>query len=201
MTTRRVTALFALLVGGAIRAPVQRPDGWEREMALALSAGPAAIREAAAVYVLGVEGYVRAREGTNAFSCLVERDDPRTTEPICYDAEGSATLLQVALWKAGARARGLADSLIRAEVDARFQRGEFRAPSRPGIAYMLFSNRTVVDPASGRVIRYIPHVMFYMPHRRASELGLRADQAEPGMPFMIFEGRPEGYVIVPLVGS
>src|SRR5262249_51475710 len=65
----------------------------DQEIALAESAAPPAIAKNAAVYVLEEKGYAKVRDGSNGFTCLVERDLPLNIEPICYDEEGSSTLL------------------------------------------------------------------------------------------------------------
>jgi hypothetical protein len=64
----------------------------EAETEMALSAAPEHLRAEAAVYVLRRDGFVKARGGTNGFTCLVLRENGRTA-PICYDAEGSQTTL------------------------------------------------------------------------------------------------------------
>ena len=170
----------------------------EREIALARSAGPATVARDATVYVLGAKGYEVAVRGTNGFTCLVEHDRADTVEPVCYDAEGSTTLLPAALRRAELRSAGTPEPRIEQEIAAGFRSGKFRAPSRPGIAYMLSPEQTVFDPSRQKVIPYVPHVMFYAPHRKAADLGMAADHAEHGLPFLIFEGQPNAMVIVPV---
>jgi hypothetical protein len=79
----------------------------DEQISIALSAGPAGVRDKATVYVLGPNGYEKAREGTNGVSCLVGRHFVKPTEttiePICYDPEGSLTLLLVDLYAATPR--------------------------------------------------------------------------------------------------
>src|SRR6185312_13376144 len=61
------------------------------QIALARSAGPP-VGAAATVYVIGPHGYVRAVEGTNGFTCLVDRDRLDVLAPECFDAAGAPTL-------------------------------------------------------------------------------------------------------------
>jgi len=65
----------------------------EERIKLAESAAPPEISGQATVYVLERAGYVKVREGTNGFSCFVDRQSPLNLEPTCFDAEGSATTL------------------------------------------------------------------------------------------------------------
>jgi hypothetical protein len=68
-----------------------------RQIELALSAAPIEVSSKAAVYVLGPKGYQKARDGTNGFTCLIERSFSGTTQtssaPACFDAEGSRSIM------------------------------------------------------------------------------------------------------------
>ena len=66
----------------------------EEKIKLAESAAPPEISGKATVYILERSGYVKVRDGSNGFSCFVDRQDPLNLEPTCFDAEGSATTLQ-----------------------------------------------------------------------------------------------------------
>src|SRR5260370_34964776 len=63
----------------------------EEKIKLAESAGPPEVSSKATVYVLDSTGYVKVRDGSNGFSCFVDRQAPVNLEPTCFDAEGSAT--------------------------------------------------------------------------------------------------------------
>jgi hypothetical protein len=65
----------------------------EERIKLAESAAPPEISSHATIYLLEPAGYVKIREGTNGFSCFVDRQTPLNLEPTCFDAEGSATTL------------------------------------------------------------------------------------------------------------
>lgn len=125
-------------------------------------------------------------------------DRPNTTEPICYDAEGTATLLPVTLRKVELRGSGAAEEAITHEIAEGYRTGQFHPAARTGIAYMLATEQTVFDPGLGQVIPYVPHLMFDAPYGRAHDLGMAADHAGHGLPFLIFEGEPNAMVIVPL---
>src|SRR5262249_19297838 len=85
---------LSLLLSGPVDGPAldavrkidaQTPPGVQ--MALALSAGPP-VADKAAVYVLGPKGYSKLKEGTNGFSCIVQRERLDEIAPQCFDAEG-----------------------------------------------------------------------------------------------------------------
>src|SRR5580700_4955788 len=80
------------------------------EIALARSAAPASIADAAEVMVLGRDGYKTAVTGTNGFMCLVERSwgqgtdaaefwNPKMRAPHCFNALAAKSFAQIYLMK------------------------------------------------------------------------------------------------------
>jgi hypothetical protein len=167
----------------------------DQQISLALSAGPEAVREKASVYVLGPKGYEKAREGTNGVSCLVGRHfanpSETTVEPMCYDAEGSQTLLLVELYQAELRAKGTSEADIKTDVANGYKDGRFKPPSKPGVLYMLSSdNRLGPTPDHGTV--HVPgHFMFYAPFMTGKDLGYDSEA-----PFLVQPGLPDAKMVV-----
>ncbi|HZT78384.1 MAG TPA: hypothetical protein VFA27_17160 [Vicinamibacterales bacterium] len=163
------------------------------EVELALSAAPAHVRPNAAVWVLEASGFVLARPGTNAFSCLVARRDGDLF-PICWDAEGAASLLPIDFDDARLRLAGKSGADIDALVKQRFADGQYHAPARPGVSYMLSPLRYRIDERGGVTKSPAnPHVMFYGPNLRDADIGgVRGSYV-----FMNKVG-PDGMMIVPV---
>src|ERR1700691_6728674 len=80
------------------------------EIALARSAAPASISDAAEVMVLRREGYATAVKGKNGFLCIVERSwgagtnepefwNPKVRGPICFNPAGARTFALIYLMK------------------------------------------------------------------------------------------------------
>ena len=163
------------------------------EIELALNAAPKHLREGAAVLVLDAGGYVKAREGSNAFTCVVSRRGGDVF-PVCWDAEGVKSLLPIDLDAAKARLAGRTNAEIEQTVAAGFKAGRYRAPSRTGIAYMLSPLRYRIDE-QGHAVRANPnpHVMFYGPNLTDSDIG----GARGSVVFMNKVG-PDGMIIVPV---
>jgi hypothetical protein len=169
----------------------------DKEIALAMSAAPADVSSNAAIYVLEERGYVKAREGTNGFTCLVSHDAPESIEPECYDAEGTQTHLPRVLRVAELRAQGRTKAQIDAEIAGGFASGKFRAPRRPGIVYMLSTeNKVVADEATGRIVSSPPHLMFYAPYMMNADIGVTSFSGVKV--FIIREGTPHALMIVPV---
>lgn len=166
----------------------------EREIELAKSAGLPDWTGQATIYVLKRGGYVKAREGNNGFSCMVGRDYPGTSWPVCFDPEGTAAILPRYLREAELREQGKTREEIRRDTADRFLTGQYRAPRRVGVAYML-SNENYVS-IGGAPRWFPPHLMIYSPSViRGEDIGASA-QSMPLSPAILYEGDPHAYLII-----
>ena len=161
------------------------------EIELALSAAPKHLREQATVWTLDETGFAVAKKGANAFACIVSR---RAGDlfPVCWDAEGARSLLPVDVDDAQMRLAGKSGPEIDAIVAERFKNGQYHAPARAGIAYMLSPMRYRIDDR-GVVSRAAsnPHLMFYGPGLTDADIG----GARGAFVFMNRVG-PDGMMIV-----
>lgn len=163
------------------------------EIELALSAAPKHLRDDATVWTLGQTGYTTARKGGNAFTCVVSR---RAGDlfPVCWDAEGARSLLPLNVEDARLRLSGKSGAEIDAIIAAGFKSGDYHAPGRAGIAYMLSPMRYRIDE-QGIVTRTVsnPHLMFYGPNLTDSDIG-----GARGAFVSMNRVGPDGMMIVPV---
>ena len=110
----------------------------DEKIKLAESADPPEVSSKATVYVLDSTGYVKVRDGSNGFSCFVDRQAPVNLEPTCFDAEGSATTLLTRFFVEAQRAQGKNEDQIKADLDEGYRTGKFQAPRKPGIVLHAF---------------------------------------------------------------
>ena len=111
------------------------------------------------------------------------------------DAEGTRTILPRILKVAELRAQGKSPEEIKRFTADAFAKGEFQAPVRPGLDYML-STENLAANEKGKVAPFPPHVMFYGPYLTNAELG--SDGNFNGPAFVVGEGTPHALIIVPL---
>ena len=165
-------------VASLIPTPEQMPE--LLEIRFALSAAPPHLRANATTYVLDpAKGYVLRHGGTNGVSCIVVRTDWQfRSEPfrddvfwaVCYDSEGSKTLLQDYIYAAELRARGMDVKQVHAQVTRRFGSPSYPNPSRVGIGYMIAPiMRGLVH--SGIATMNMPHYMFYARNLKDADIG------------------------------
>ncbi len=194
--SKAINAISFAALAAAVPAPAGAalPDlmSPDREIALAESAGPPVIAKAAAVYVLERGSFKLVREGTNGFACLVTREDEGSQEPQCFDPEGVATLLPVALERAKLIEEGHDRAAIDAKIGEGYASGRYRAPRRGGVTYMLSKENRVFNGV--KVVNYPPHVMVMAPYLTNKDIG--ADYSDPAMPWVLGEGTPGAYIIV-----
>ena len=164
----------------------------EERIKLAEGAAPPEISSKATVYLLERSGYVKVRDGTNGFSCFVDRQTPWNSEPTCFDAEGAATTLPTRLFAEEERGKGKSEEQIKAEIDEGYKSGKFRAPSKPGIVYML--SDSVLLLIANKIVHAPPHLMFYAPYATDKDIG--SPPAARNMPRVLRPGQPDAYIIV-----
>ena len=165
----------------------------EDRIKLAESAAPTETSSNATVYILERTGYLKVRDGTNGFSCFVDRQTPWNSEPTCFDAEGSRTTLLARIFVEEERAKGKTEEQIKTEVDNAYKSGKFRAPSKPGIAYMLSENGYLLV-SGNKLVHIPPHLMFYAPYATDKDIG--SPPAAANMPRLLRAGQPDAYIVV-----
>jgi hypothetical protein len=166
----------------------------EERIHLAESAAPPEISGTATVYVLERTGYVKVREGTNGFSCFVDRQTPLNLEPTCFDAEGSTSTLLSRFYAEEQRGKGKSEEQIKSEIEAGYKTGKFHAPQKPGIVYMMSEHGYLLIPGTNRLVQIPPHLMFYAPYATDKDIG--SPPAVPNMPHLIRAGQPDAVIIV-----
>jgi len=169
----------------------------ERQIELASSAAPTEVSSKATVYILGSKGYEKIREGTNGFSCLIERSFVETTQtssaPACFDAEGSRTIMLAYLRREELRAQGKSEAEIKDDIAQGYKDGRFKVPG-PGFLYMMSNENYVYNSQSKESGFVPPHLMFYAPYKTAKDLGY--ESISPTMvPYLTYPG-PEGLMVV-----
>jgi hypothetical protein len=168
------------------------------EVSLALSAAPDYLRTQAGVYVLRSSGYELHRRGTNPFTCIVNRDDPRVLKPTCLDATGTETVIPKIKFFGSRLLQGQDVADINSEISVKFEQEEFSSQHRPGVAYMLSRYNRPVNSETGELGFFPPHVMFHAPNLTDEDIGHDMeyyDPERPSLPFIAYGG-PQGYMIM-----
>ena len=167
------------------------------EVGLALSAAPENLRPAVGLLILREEGYRRVRASTNGFDCIVNRDHPMAIKPTCFDAEGAATIVPKIVQVGDWLLEGLDTTEIERRVAEGFESGLFRAPARPGVAYMLSNFNRPWNPNTETLGWFPPHIMFYAPELTNRDIGFDPASYEPGqmLPLIAYEG-PHGFMVM-----
>lgn len=148
------------------------------EIAIARSAAPASIASKATIMILGSHGYTTAVQGTNGFTCLVERDWVRPFDspifwerkflaPTCYNAAASRSVLLYTYKRTALALSGAGAKQIRQAIVAAVAAKTLPVPEPDSLAYMMSKSQRVGD----RPVQWYPHVMFFMP---------KADRANSG---------------------
>jgi hypothetical protein len=154
----------------------------EEEIALARSAGPAAVSEKAEILVLGAHGYEMAVKGSNGFVCLVARSwgkdfdqpefwNPKIHTPQCWNAAAASSVLPDYLKRTQWVLAGVSKEEMLARTKAAVAAHEIGSPAPGSMAYMLSKDQYINDPQPGAEARWYPHVMFFVAATEASIWG------------------------------
>ena len=177
------------------------PDA-NSEIALARSAAPASISDAAEVMVLGPKGYATAVKGTNGFLCIVERswaaasDDPdfwnpKVRAPNCFNRPAARTLVPIFLKKTELVLAGKSKAEIVKAISSALDEKELPALAPGAMCYMMSKQQYLSD----RDMSWHPHLMFFAPGDAAKSWGANL----PGSPVMAADDPEERVTIFLLV--
>ncbi len=157
------------------------------EIALARSAAPKSVSDAAEVLVLGRDGYRTAVKGGNGFVCLVVRswttgsDDPefwnpKIRSPICFNAAGARTYLPITLMKTQLVLAGKSKKEMFESIASALDKKELPALESGAMCYMM-SKQQYLNDAAGC---WHSHLMFFVPLVAAESWGANL----PGSPII-----------------
>ena len=171
------------------------------EIALARSAAPASVSDAAEVMVLRRDGYATAVKGSNGFLCIVERAwantsdasdfwNPKMRAPTCYNAAAASTFLRIFLMKTKLVLAGKSKAEIGAATASALVNKELPALAPGAMCYMMSKQQYLNDGARN----WHPHVMFLVAGDAAKSWGANL----PGSP-IIAADNPEARVTIFMV--
>jgi hypothetical protein len=159
----------------------------DSEIALARSAAPKSISDAAEVMVLGRQGFTTAVRGTNGFLCLVERAwgaatdepefwNPKVRSPICFNAAAARTFAPIFLMRTKLVLAGKSKTEIVAATASALDKKELPTLEPAAMCYMLSKQQYLNDQG----MSWHPHLMFIVPGDAAKSWGAN----QPGSPIM-----------------
>ncbi len=162
------------------------PDG-SAEIALARSAAPSSIADAAEVMVLTRDGYTSAAKGSNGFVGIVERswakptDDPefwnvKVRAPNCFNPAAARTFLPIYLMKTKLVMAGTSKDQILAATTSALKTKELPAIEPGAMCYMMAKGQYLSDAD----MSWHPHLMFFVPGDAVKSWGANL----PGSPLI-----------------
>ena len=167
----------------------------DREIALARSAAPPEVTRDATVMVFTDRGFEVADSGGNGVTCVVNRSQPESLEPHCFDAEGSATVLPIELRRTELLRDGKSLAEIDREIGDGLLSGKYRLPRRPAVSYMMSSGQVLFDDDGRRAGRWQPHIMIFYPNLTPADLGL-GGAPSPRAAIVVDPGQPLSNIMV-----
>lgn len=200
-------AWFCASVAHAATYPAMAPQDQymmdpAAEIALAKSAAPPAIADAASVLVLTPHGYETAVKGGNGFVCAVERGwmsqydfpqfwNPHMRGPLCYNPAAVRSILPYTIRRTQLVLAGRSKAEMSAAIGEGIAHHTLPPLEAGAMTYMMSRQQYLNDGAHN----WAPHLMFYFPRAQAAAWG--ADLA--GAPPMLnpqFQDSPEALSVI-----
>jgi hypothetical protein len=176
------------------------------EISLARSAAPEAVSRDATVLVLGKHGYETAINGTNGFTCLVERSwmcpfdqpefwNPKMRGPVCYNPAAVRSILPYTINRTKLVFAGLSKAQMKESIKAAVAKHELPIPEAGAMSYMMAKGGYLNDSAG----HWHPHLMFHIPKVDGATWGANL----PGSPVLLDDQNvdvpePETIFLVPV---
>jgi hypothetical protein len=171
------------------------------EIALARSSAPDAISRDATVLVLGRNGYEKAVDGKNGFTCLVERSwmspfdspdfwNPKLRGPVCYNPAAVRSILPYTFNRTNLVLAGTPKAQMHDSIAAAVAKGALPVPEVGAMSYMMAKDGYLGDSAG----HWHPHLMFHIPKTDGATWGANL----PGSPIVYndeFTDVPEPEII------
>ena len=160
-----------------------------QEIAAAVSAAPAELRDGATV--LGLRGFntVKIREGTNDLVCLGPRDDPKLPFQVaCYHKSLEPFMARGRALRAEGVKDPERDSVRFREITS----GKLKMPSTPSALYTLNGGSfdTTTNKVNGAKWLYV----VYMPGATMASTGI-SDKPAGTAPWIMFPGTPKAHIM------
>jgi hypothetical protein len=166
----------------------------EAEIALARSAAPPAISAKATILTLEPRGYQTAVNGTNGFTCLVERSwtapfdnpefwNPKMRGPVCYNPAASSSILPYTLRRTKLALEGHSKAQMLDEIRAAVASGELPLPEPGAMSFMMSKDGYLGDTQG----HWHAHLMFHLPKAEGASWGANL----PGSPVILDEAHRE----------
>lgn len=175
-------AMTALLTVGVQAAESAEYLSAKCETALALSALPAQMRSSASVYVLSENGFKQTVDADGPFTCIVERNHPKSIIPQCVDAAGADEIIPAIMHKTKLAMQGVKPVDIKADFRTRADKGEFKAPSTIGVNYMMSSYNYIYLQGPNIIANIPPHLMHYAPNATNKDIKAAPNAQRQGLP-------------------
>ena len=148
------------------------------EVALARSAAPSSVSDAADVMVLRRDGFATAAKGTNGFVCIVERswakqtDDgefwnPKVRAPTCFNPAAATTFLPIFLLRTKLVLAGTSPQKMLEATTTALNSRQIPPLAGGAMCYMMSKQQYLADGD----MNWHPHLMFFVSGDSASSWG------------------------------
>ena len=128
--------------------------------------------------VLTNHGYTAVAQGTNGFTCLVERSwmspfaspefwNPKMRGPVCYNPAASRSILEYTRFRTRLALAGRTKEQMLEDIRAAVAHNQLPAPAPGAMSFMMSKDGVLGD----ELTHWHPHLMFHVPKADAASWG------------------------------
>jgi hypothetical protein len=139
--------------------------------------------------------YVIADSGTTSVECYVSRSWPLSLEPHCFDAEGAATIMRMAMRGVELAHAGVSKTDAANRLALALAEGEFRLPMRPAMSWMMSAKQVLYSDQGQPAGAWRPHIMIYIPFLTTEMAGTGTND-NPFAGMVVDPGKPTANLMV-----
>ena len=165
----------------------------DQQIASALMAAPAEMREGARVYGYGEDGeFMTLREGTNDFVCIADNPSKEGFQVVGYHASLDPMMARGRELEGEGKSREEKEA-IRAEEA---QSGKLKLPEAPAALHIYYGKEAYYDEESKTVKNAKYRYVVYIPYATQETTGLSLSPNESSHPWLMFPGEYNAHIMI-----
>ena len=165
----------------------------DQQIASALFAAPAEMKEGAKVYGYGEDGeFMTLREGTNDFVCIADNPAKDGFQVVGYHASLDPMMARGRELEAEGKSREEKEA-IRAEEA---QSGKMKLPEAPAALHIYYGKEAYYDEESKTIENAKYRYVVYSPYATQETTGLSLAPNESSHPWLMFPGQYNAHIMI-----
>ena len=165
----------------------------DKQIASALLAAPAEMREGAKIYGYGDSGeFITLREGTNDFICIADNPEKEGFQVVGYHASLEPMMARGRELEAEGKTRSEKEAIRAQEAKS----GKLKLPEAPATLHIYYGDNAYFDTETKEVKNAKYRYVVYIPYATQESTGLSLAPNESSHPWLMFPGQYNAHIMI-----